>query len=89
MTPSRSQLHNWLDWIFLLDEVIPWYTGVVYKGHNLVVKEDGCLLIIKGMDKQTAVVAYYGGASSIEAFQMLASDISRHRVKWRADKYRK
>jgi hypothetical protein len=84
---ERHRLHSWLEWIFCLDEVIPWYTGYVYKGHTLSVRDDGCLLVLRLSKGRDRFVSFYGGWKPVDCWQALATALRTGKMSVSLDKY--
>jgi len=67
---------------------IPWYTTYTYEGHTCKRQDGGYLIILRAKRANgERVVTFYGARHTFDAWWLLASDLSRGRVKWSTDKY--
>lgn len=75
------------DWVLSLNEVLAWYTGVVYQGHTLKPTADGWMLVVRGKKKDEPLVAFVYGSSPHDCFLALAGKVGANMVAWKADRF--
>lgn len=75
------------EWVLLLDEVLPWHTKTVYRGHTLKQTDVGWLLVLRGTRAGMPVVCFYTADTVYDCWHMLAGNVGHNNVPWREDRY--
>lgn len=94
MTYSRRKWHGarLFLWLTLLDELLPWFAGVLPDRLQFDRREEHWRLIVKGHRRgresfTEPVVAFYTGPKMEDCLQAFATDLKRGQIYWHVDKY--
>jgi hypothetical protein len=85
--------NKWVKLLYYLigiDELVPYYSGLVFTGLNLSKKEGGWFLVMRAQRANgERVVAFFAGGRPYEALWLMCRQLSSREISWKPDKYAK
>lgn len=73
-------------WVTALDEVLPVYARLAYRGHMLKQDDRGWLLVLKASGTRGNVVAFFTGHRPWVCWLACALALKKGQVRWRVDR---
>lgn len=91
-TPELLRALGLVEWLFGLDESLAWFDRFVLTGFQVVKRQWGWVLIVKGyrntkINTKSFLVTFIDGASVYDCLNNFARLARQGQIQWKLDKY--